>query len=250
MRDERQQQEHGGEERRDAEQQQQHPLADVDLEVAPVDRFRRSRAITSPNGVKCQKNGPSSVIGRDVVGVRVVQRVELGARQRGDRARPDSPRTGWPGAYRSVEPATGAELQRANRSTSAGRERRRASRGSWRAMRRPRRGDVRDEDVARPGRRCPSSPSASRAVRDVAGRAVRLVVVVELAELRGEDPVRAEVLEALLDRLARVQVALGEHERAGAWRRWPPRSCRAPGTRPGRTSSSLRARNDRPSPLT
>ena len=50
--------------------------------------------------------------------------------------------------------------------------------------------------------------------RDVAGGAVRLVVEVVLAELRGDDPIRGEMLQALLDRVARVEVALRQHERA------------------------------------
>src|SRR5437868_14667359 len=54
--------------------------------------------------------------------------------------------------------------------------------------------------------------------RHVPGRTVRLAVVVELAELGGEDPVPAEMLEAVLDGLARVTVALGGHVGAGSGR--------------------------------
>ena len=49
----------------------------------------------------------------------------------------------------------------------------------------------------------------------VAARAVRRLLEVELAELHGHDAVVGQVLERLLDHLRRVEVALGEHERAG-----------------------------------
>ena len=52
--------------------------------------------------------------------------------------------------------------------------------------------------------------------------------------------------------LHRLASCTGSSRRARTprrWRRWRPRSCRAPGTRRGRTSSSLRARYERPSPM-
>ncbi len=50
---------------------------------------------------------------------------------------------------------------------------------------------------------------------DVTGRAVRPGVVVELAELGRQDPTAMQVVEAVGDRFARVQVALGQDVRAG-----------------------------------
>lgn len=49
---------------------------------------------------------------------------------------------------------------------------------------------------------------------DITHGSVGLVLVVELAELGGEDPVNFEVLERLDDGVAGVEVALREHERA------------------------------------
>ena len=59
----------------------------------------------------------------------------------------------------------------------------------------------------------PSSLNAALRGHDVAGGAVRPVREVELAELGHHDAVVAEVLQALLDHLDRVEVALREHER-------------------------------------
>ena len=95
--DERQQEEDGGEQRRDAEQQQQHPFADVDLEVAPVDRLPEVGDHVAERGEVPEER---PVVGDrpDVVGVGVVPTVELGFPAAWRWRSPSSPRTGWPGA--------------------------------------------------------------------------------------------------------------------------------------------------------
>jgi hypothetical protein len=200
---EREQQEDRRENDRDHQEQEQHPFSERDLGVAAPDRMAE---VADDVAVRREVPEEGCVVGDgpDVVGVRVVPGSQLGARDRGEVAhRLTLDRV----ARRVPELCSGDGAETRDHAVDLSRRERRLLHEHRRERRRSF-GRCRDDEDVAGG--IADAALGERLARggDVTGRAVRPGVVVELAELGRQDPTAVEVVEAVGDRLARVQVAL------------------------------------------